>query len=208
MRIYGYKPILLKKMKVLFLGINPCVNCVKNGYFSNNKSFWFQLAESGILPGVINDKQIANYGYGIMNLSDYISDNPNEVPREEWTKGCIRLTKILVNHDIDVLCSVGKFPIRNLLDRTFLDVDKVSVDEVNYGWLDMFLYKEKFYKSTIQRDLNQEKSMKVFVMMFPTHRSSKKIKLRVLAELKEYLDTNYNDVRNNFGQKKMTDFVK
>ena len=190
MRKYGFKPILQDNMRILFVGINPCVDCVKNGYFDNNKSFWFQLAESGITPGVINDKQIKNYGYGIMNLSDYIADDPKDVPESEWKKGIKRIERIFLKYKIDVICSIGKFPARKI----------TTINSIDYGWSNYVLCKNKWYEGI------PEQGTKIFTMMFPTYRISKENKLDISSKLKIYLNQNYEDVRNNFGQTKMCNY--
>jgi len=55
------KPILGKKLKILFIGQNPAVKSCENGvYFTSRRMFWELLHESGLTDEILVSEQWEN----------------------------------------------------------------------------------------------------------------------------------------------------
>ena len=88
--------------------------------FSNNKTFWYNLAKSGIIKEPIeklkSDKELRNfyyksfegYGLGFTNLVDRPSHDVSQLKSGEEAKGIERLRRIVREKKPKVVCFVGR----------------------------------------------------------------------------------------------------
>ncbi len=107
--------------KILFVGINPHYGSYARGVpFSNNKTFWYNLAKSGIIKEPIERlksdnslrdfyyEKFESYGLGFTNLVDRPSHDVSQLKKGEEAKGIERLIRIAREKKPRVLCFVGR----------------------------------------------------------------------------------------------------
>ena len=113
--------IVPSNAKILFVGINPHYGSYARGVpFSNNKTFWYNLARSGIIKEPIEKlrsdkslrdfyyKRFESYGLGFTNLVDRPSHDVSQLKRGEEAKGIERLMRMVREKKPKVVCFVGR----------------------------------------------------------------------------------------------------
>jgi len=144
-----------KGAKLLFVGINPHHGSYVRGIpFSNNKLFWYLLADSGILSesrDKLRDDSALRRVYhtrfgnsarlGFVNMVDRPSRDVTELKRGEELRGRARLRRIIKAGQPRVICFVGKISYEKFLGSKSFE----------FGW---------------QADINGSRA---FVMHFPQH---------------------------------------
>jgi TDG/mug DNA glycosylase family protein len=168
-----FKPLknIKKGADVLFVGINPHPGSYKRGIpFSNNKLFWYLLAEAGFLPftrrQLSDDKflkyvfeSIGNYNISFVNIIDRPTNSTSSLIKGEEIPGIKRLLQIIKNYKPRIVVFVGKITYKAF-----------SKKDYDFGW---------------QQDLFNSK---VYVMHFPT-RGPKLERIADLLEIKRALNT-------------------
>ncbi len=110
-----------RNAKILFVGINPHYGSYARGVpFSNNKTFWYNLAKSGIIKESIeklkSDKSLKSFYYksfesyslGFTNLVDRPSHDVSQLKKGEETQGIERLIREVKEKKPKVVCFVGR----------------------------------------------------------------------------------------------------
>ncbi len=166
------KYYLPKHAKILFIGINPHHGSFRRGVpFSNNKTFWYLLNQSGIINEKLEDlrddaklKEIYSrkfssvYRLGLINVISRPSRNVSELKKGEEAAGKKRILSAIKESKPFVVCFVGKVTFQKFSGEK----------EVNFGW-----QKEIF-------------GSKVFVMHFPI-RGAASIRLKDLSIISNLL---------------------
>lgn len=107
---------------LLFIGINPSPGTYRRGVpFSNNKSFWYQLLEAGLLDEEKTDlqhdrllKEIFRYKLGsiyhmgILNLVYRPTERMAQVTKDEARLGAKRIVTAIKQYRPSVVCFIGK----------------------------------------------------------------------------------------------------
>ncbi len=168
-----FKPLknIKPSMDILFVGINPHPGSYKRGVpFSNNKSFWYLLSASGLIPEekhkLSNDsflkelfKRIGDYGISFINIIDRPTVSTNEIKKGEEVKGTKRLLRIIRKYRPKIVVFVGKITYKVF-----------SHKDCDFGW------QPSIYNS------------RVYVMHFPI-RGPKFERIKDLEEIKRALNT-------------------
>ncbi|MGC8676436.1 MAG: mismatch-specific DNA-glycosylase [Candidatus Micrarchaeia archaeon] len=115
------KYLIPYKPKILFVGINPHYGSYAKGVpFSNNKTFWYNLAKSGLIREPISvlrsDEglktfyytKFEKYGFGFVNLINRPSRDVSQLERGEEAEGIKRLYRVLAQKRPRIVCFVGK----------------------------------------------------------------------------------------------------
>lgn len=111
-----------KRPKLLFVGINPHPGSDSRGVpFSNNKLFWYLLAEAGLLKekreDLKSDEALQEvyrkrfnrvYGLGLINVIDRPTRDVTMLTRGEEAPGQARIRRIIKRERPPVVCFVGK----------------------------------------------------------------------------------------------------
>jgi double-stranded uracil-DNA glycosylase len=117
MIIYQYK-----KPKILFVGINPHFGSFNRGVpFSNNKMFWYLLAQAGILKEqkdlLSHDETLAQiykakfngvYQLGLVNIINRPTRDITELKKGEELPGRRIISRIIKTETPKVVCFIGK----------------------------------------------------------------------------------------------------
>lgn len=144
-----------KKMRILFIGINPHPGTYRRGVpFSNNKTFWYLLNRAGLINEKVSDlsddiklKQIYNskfnklYKFGLLNMINRPTINVSKLKRGEEKRGRKKILTAIRMLKPQVVCFVGKITYVKFSDP----------ERFRFGWQD---------------DVFESKS---FVMHFPLH---------------------------------------
>lgn len=111
-----------KKPKILFVGINPHFGSFERGVpFSNNKLFWYLLADAGIiqerrdelrndeaLKRMYQEKFNAVYGLGLVNIINRPTQDVTKLLKGEEVPGRKKVSRIIMSETPKVACFVGK----------------------------------------------------------------------------------------------------
>ena len=111
-----------KKPKILFVGINPHFGSFERGVpFSNNKLFWYLLADAGIIEEkrdeLRNDEALksmyqakfnAVYGLGLVNIINRPTQDVTKLVKGEELPGRKKVSRIIRSETPNVACFVGK----------------------------------------------------------------------------------------------------
>ncbi|MEM4057936.1 MAG: mismatch-specific DNA-glycosylase [Thermoplasmata archaeon] len=169
------KYIVPQHARLLFVGINPHPGSYLRGVpFSNNKTFWYNLAEAGLIDKdrtyLKDDRMLKQfylnefskkYGYGFTNLVDRPTVNTSSLKKKEEEFGVKRLNRIIRTKNPGLVCFIGKITYNRYTGSSNFKLG---------------FQKELIYNS------------KVFVLSFPI-RGPKSIRISELLELKRYLDS-------------------
>lgn len=129
-----------KNADILFIGINPHFGSFNRGVpFSNNKLFWYLLAEAGIIAekreDLKNDEYLKNlyhkkfadtYKLGLVNMVDRPSRDITDLKKGEEDSGRKRLEKIINIYHPKIVCFVGKITYQKF----------TGIQKIDYGWKD------------------------------------------------------------------------
>lgn len=93
--------ILIKNMKILFVGFNPGLRSGEIGhhYAGHSNRFWRLLADAQLTPRRYRpeeDSELARLGYGLTNIVARVTKTAAEISPEEYEAGRHRL-KALIN---------------------------------------------------------------------------------------------------------------
>ena len=111
-----------KNPKILFVGINPHFGSFERGVpFSNNKLFWYLLADAGIIEEkrdeLRNDKALKRmyrekfdsvYGLGLVNIINRPTRDVTKLVKGEELPGRKKVSRIIRSEMPSVACFVGK----------------------------------------------------------------------------------------------------
>jgi TDG/mug DNA glycosylase family protein len=157
-----------KQPKILFVGINPHFGSFDRGVpFSNNKSFWYLLADAGIirekrdelrddesLRRMYTKKFNAVYRLGFVNIIDRPTRDVSELEKGEELPGRKKISRIIRAEMPKVACFIGK-----------IAYEKYSGSkDFSFGWQD---------------NIN---GAKIFVMHFPL-RGEAVVRIRELRKI-------------------------
>jgi TDG/mug DNA glycosylase family protein len=99
-------------VRVLFVGINPCVRSSLTGHhfagFSNR--FWKLLYESGLVTepiGFADDGRLPEWGYGITNIVPRPTPGIDTLTREEYVAGRLRLRRKVLRYRPSIVAMIG-----------------------------------------------------------------------------------------------------
>lgn len=159
---------LFKNPKILFVGINPHFGSFERGVpFSNNKLFWYLLADAGIikeqrdelrndeaLKRMYREKFNAVYGLGLVNIINRPTQDVTELLKGEELPGRKKVSRIIRSESPNVACFVGKVTYEKY----------TGSKNFSFGW---------------QEDIGKSK---VFVMHFPL-RGEAIVRIRELQEV-------------------------
>jgi len=157
-----------KKPKILFVGINPHFGSFARGVpFSNNKQFWYLLADAGIieekrdelrndeiLRRVYREKFNPVYGLGLVNIINRPTKDVTKLAKGEELPGRKKVSRIIKSQSPNVACFVGKVTYEKY----------VGLRNFSFGW---------------QEGIGESK---VFVMHFPL-RGEAIVRIRELQEI-------------------------
>lgn len=157
-----------KKPKILFVGINPHFGSFQRGVpFSNNKLFWYLLAEAGIieekrdelrndetLKRMYREKFNSVYGLGLVNIINRPTKDVTKLAKGEELPGRKKVSRIIMSQSPNVACFVGKVTYEKY----------VGSRDFSFGW---------------QEGIGESK---VFVMHFPL-RGEAIVRIRELQEV-------------------------
>jgi TDG/mug DNA glycosylase family protein len=110
----GYIPDSLQAgLKVLFIGYNPSLVSgeVGHNYAGRNNRFWKLLHESGLTErrrSPAEDRDLLAIGYGFTNIVSRPTRRAEEITKEEYALGRVRLQALLREFRPQVACFVGK----------------------------------------------------------------------------------------------------
>lgn len=127
-----------KKAKLLFVGINPHHGSDARGVpFSNNKLFWYLLADAGLLKedrqNLRSNADLRNmyerrfnaiYRLGFVNLIDRPTRDITELSKGEETTGKKRTVRIIKAEKPSVVCFVGKISYQKF----------TGLKQFDFGW--------------------------------------------------------------------------
>lgn len=127
-----------KDAKLLFVGINPHFGSHEREVpFSNNKLFWYLLADAGLidekredlrqdeyLKEMYQNRFTSVYGLGLVNMIDRPTRNISKLKRGEEAPGQKRLRRIIKEHTPEVICFIGKATYEKFVGHKDFD----------YGW--------------------------------------------------------------------------
>lgn len=159
---------LYKNPKLLFVGINPHFGSFDRGVpFSNNKLFWYLLAEAGIieekreelrddgaLRKMYRERFNTVYGLGLVNIINRPTKDVTKLIKGEELPGRKRISRILKSETPNVACFVGKVSYEKF----------IGTKNFFFGWQDSI------------------GESKIFVMHFPL-RGEAIVRLRELTEV-------------------------
>ncbi len=159
------------KPKILFVGINPHPGSFRRGIpFSNNKMFWYLLAQSGLiketradlrddtkLKKIYDNKFNKIYRLGFVNVINRPTKDITELKRGEENPGRKRIKKIVIFEKPPIICFIGKIAYAKYTGKK----------RFGFGW------QEKIENS------------RTFVMHFPLHGKAL-IRVNELKKLKKY----------------------
>lgn len=108
--------------RILFVGINPHPGSYGRGVpFSNNKSFWYLLCDSGLIEKrreeLSNDEALRRFyyeefsqksGLGFVNLVDRPTVDVAKLKKGEERKGVVRLLRMIKRRRPGLICFIGK----------------------------------------------------------------------------------------------------
>ena len=111
-----------KNPKILFVGINPHFGSFERGVpFSNNKLFWYLLADAGIieekrdelrndeaLKKMYQEKFNSVYGLGLANIINRPTRDVTKLVKGEELPGRKKVSRIIRSEMPSVACFVGK----------------------------------------------------------------------------------------------------
>lgn len=113
---------LYNKPKILFVGINPHFGSFDRGVpFSNNKLFWYLLADAGIieekrdelrndeaLKRMYQEKFNSVYGLGLVNIINRPTQDVTKLLKGEELPGRKKVSRIIKSETPNVACFVGR----------------------------------------------------------------------------------------------------
>ena len=113
---------LYKQPKILFVGINPHFGSFERGVpFSNNKLFWYLLADAGIieekrdelrnhetLKRMYEEKFNSVYGLGLVNIINRPTQDVTKLVKGEELPGRQKISRIIIAETPKVVCFVGR----------------------------------------------------------------------------------------------------
>ena len=159
---------LYQKSKILFVGINPHFGSFERGVpFSNNKLFWYLLADAGIIEEkrdeLRNDDALKRmyqerfnevYGLGLVNIINRPTQDVTKLLKGEELPGRKKVSRIIESETPNVACFVGKVTYEKY----------IGSKNFSFGW---------------QENIGESR---VFVMHFPL-RGEAIVRIRELQEV-------------------------
>ncbi len=148
-----------KNPKILFVGINPHYGSYNRGVpFSNNKTFWYLLNQSGIineqmeelrrddgLRRIYERRFMKKYGLNFVNIINRPSRSVSELRKGEEDAGRKRIIGIILKTKPKVVCFIGKITYQKFTGK----------GDLTFGW---------------QKNIGRSK---VYLMHFPIRGESK-----------------------------------
>ena len=121
-RLLNMIKYLYNKPKILFVGINPHFGSFERGVpFSNNKLFWYLLADAGIieeereelrndeaLKRIYQEKFNSVYGLGLVNIINRPTRDVTKLLKGEELPGRKKVSRIIKSETPNVVCFVGR----------------------------------------------------------------------------------------------------
>lgn len=100
-------------LSILFIGYNPSLRSGETGhhYANPNNRFWKILYHSGLTPRLYKpeeDGKLLKLGYGFTNIVPRPTRAADEITKEEYEAGKLRLQALLREYRPAVACFVGK----------------------------------------------------------------------------------------------------
>ena len=106
------KDVLIKRPKILFVGINPGLESERIGHHFGNRvnPFWKLLHKSGLTPVQLSpeqDARLADYGYALTNLCQRCTRSASELKLAELRAGREALAKKIAKLEPRIVAFVG-----------------------------------------------------------------------------------------------------
>jgi double-stranded uracil-DNA glycosylase len=106
-------------VRVLFVGINPGLRSSLTGHHFAGVSnrFWPLLYDAGLVPERLtfeDDDRLPEWGYGITNIVARPTRGSADLRPEEYTRGRVRLRRLVRRHRPQVIALVGVTVFRAL----------------------------------------------------------------------------------------------
>ncbi|WP_172844415.1 mismatch-specific DNA-glycosylase [Tumebacillus algifaecis] len=116
MRELNQQPIpdsIKKGLRILFIGYNPSLTSgeIGHNYAGRGNRFWRLLHDAGLTPRLIKpaeDRDLLEIGYGFTNIVARSTRRADEITRQEYAEGRVRLRELISEHTPMVACFVGK----------------------------------------------------------------------------------------------------
>jgi TDG/mug DNA glycosylase family protein len=113
MEVNGIPDSVGPGMKVLFIGYNPSLRSgeVGHNYAGRGNRFWKLLFESGLtdrLRKPEEDRDLLRIGYGFTNIVSRPTRAADEITKEEYAQGRVRLRALIEEWRPQVAAFVGK----------------------------------------------------------------------------------------------------
>ncbi|MCX7749459.1 MAG: mismatch-specific DNA-glycosylase [Clostridia bacterium] len=104
--------ILIKDLKILFVGYNPGMVSAKTGHHYAGKSnrFWKLLHQSDMTPTLFSpqeDRNLLSLGYGSTNIVDRPTTSSAEITNAEFKEGARSLYALIQHYSPRIVCYVG-----------------------------------------------------------------------------------------------------
>lgn len=119
----GIPDCIATGLHVLFIGYNPSLRSGELGhnYASRNNRFWKLLHESGLTEERVDpmrDRELISIGYGFTNIVARPTRRAEEITKEEYAQGRVRLAALLREYRPRIACYVGKGVYEQYTRRT------------------------------------------------------------------------------------------
>jgi TDG/mug DNA glycosylase family protein len=100
-------------LDILFVGFNPSLKSGETGYHYANphNRFWKILHLSGLTPRLYRaeeDRELLKLGYGFTNIVERPTQCADQITKEEYRVGRLRLMQKIADLRPRVVCFVGK----------------------------------------------------------------------------------------------------
>jgi TDG/mug DNA glycosylase family protein len=111
--LYMVPDSLAEGLRILFIGYNPSVRSGEVGhhYAGRGNRFWKLLYESGLTERLMDpseDRDLIRVGYGFTNIVERPTRRADEIAKEEYAMGRVKLFEKLSRYRPQVACFVGK----------------------------------------------------------------------------------------------------
>ncbi|AUS08127.1 mismatch-specific DNA-glycosylase [Laceyella sacchari] len=104
---------LAPDLDILFVGFNPSLKSGETGhhYANPHNRFWKILHLSGLTPRLYRaeeDRELLKLGYGFTNIVERPTQRADQITKEEYRVGRLRLMQKIADLRPRVVCFVGK----------------------------------------------------------------------------------------------------
>ncbi|HEU4965186.1 MAG TPA: mismatch-specific DNA-glycosylase [Bacilli bacterium] len=112
-QMQGIPDSLAEGLLILFVGYNPSLRSgvLGHNYAGRGNRFWKLLHESGLTEKLLepsNDRDLLAQGYGFTNIVDRPTRRADEITRQEYAAGRVKLREKLATYRPRIVCYVGK----------------------------------------------------------------------------------------------------